>query len=132
MDMKRIEWNVSAKKDISELPEAVRCEFGHELYLLQSGETPENASPFEGSRGGDIMKLVERFDGDTYRCVYTAKLKTAIYVLHVYMKKATEGNRTPQRIVDTVHKRYKLAQEADNVAFSKHAEQYPDKSGEEI
>ena len=130
--MKRIEWNTYAKKDISELPEAVRCEFGHELYLLQLGETPENASPFEGSKGGDLMKLVERFDGDTYRCVYVAKLKTAIYVLHVYMKKSAEGSRTPQRVVETVHRRYKLAQEADIAALSKITEQNLEKKGEGI
>ena len=112
---KPINWHPAAKKAILERPTAVRREFGHELFLIQAGETPDNASPFEGSTGGDIMKLVERFDGDTYRCVYVAKLETAIYVLHVYMKKANEGKRTPKHTVDTVHSRYIAAKEADRL-----------------
>src|SRR5581483_50880 len=111
--IKLLEWHPDAKKRLMELPEAVRREFGHELYLIQTGAMPENASPFEGSQGNDILKLVERFDGDTYRCVFAAKLETAIYVLHVYMKKANEGKKTPKHIIDTVHRRYAAAKQAD-------------------
>ena len=59
------------------------------------------------------MKLIERYDGDTYRCVYAAKLDTAIYVLHAYMKKATEGRKTPRKLIETVHQRYNAAKAQD-------------------
>jgi len=96
-----------------ELPEAVRREFGHELFMVEKGEQPENASPFEGSSGANIMKLVERYDSDTYRCVYTAKLDTGIYVLHAYMKKSKDGISTPRQIIETVEARYKAALQMD-------------------
>ena len=96
-----------------ELPEAVRREFGHELFMVEKGEQPDNASPFEGSSGANIMKLVERYDKDTYRCVYTAKLDSGIYVLHAYMKKSKEGKKTLKQIVETVEARYKAALEMD-------------------
>ena len=71
----------AARDDLMDMPEAVRRDFGYELYLVQRGEMPDNASPFEGSTGANIMKLVERHDTDTYRCVFTAKFEKAIFVL---------------------------------------------------
>ena len=59
------------------------------------------------------MKLVERFDKNTYRCVYAAKLDTGVYVLHAYMKKSKEGKSTPQQIIETVEGRYKAAVRMD-------------------
>ena len=36
------------------LPEEVRDEFGHTLWMVQVGETPDNVSPFEGSRANEV------------------------------------------------------------------------------
>jgi phage-related protein len=113
---KKVKWTPGAHAALMDLPEAVRKEFGHELYLVEQGETPDNASPYEGSSGGNIMKFVERFDKNTYRCVYAAKLETGVYVLHAYMKKSKEGKSTPQQIIDTVAERYKVAVRMDNEA----------------
>jgi len=99
-----------AYDDLMELPETVRRDFGYGLYLVQRGEMPDNASPFEGSMAGSIMKLVERHDTDTYRCVFAAKFGRAIYVLHVFKKKSTAGIATPQREIETVRARFGRAQ----------------------
>ena len=93
------------------LPEEVRRNVGYGLYLVQRGEMPDSASPFEGSTGGNVMKLVERHNTDTYRCVFTAKFEKAIFVLHVFKKKSTSGISTPQREIETVKARFKRAQE---------------------
>jgi phage-related protein len=114
---KKVKWAPGAHKAIMELPEAVRREFGHELFMVQKGEQPENASPFEGSSGTNIMKLVERYDKNTYRCVYSAKLETGVYVLHAYMKKSKEGKSTPQQVIELVEERYKAAVEMDKQAL---------------
>ena len=110
---KQVKWAPGAHKALMELPESVRREFGHELFMVQKGEQPENASPFEGSSGANIMKLVERYDKNTYRCVYTAKLESGVYVLHAYMKKSKEGKSTPQQVIELVEERYKTAIEMD-------------------
>lgn len=99
----------AARTALLELPVEVRKEFGHALWLVQNGETPGNASPFEGSSGNDIMKLVERFETDTYRCVYAAKFKHYLYILHVFKKKSTSGIRTPRKQIETVKERFKWA-----------------------
>ena len=116
--LKPLDWHPDAKKSLLDLPLAVRKEFGHELYLIQIGEMPDNVTPFEGSQSGDILKLVERFDKDTYRCVFAAKLESAIYVLDVYMKKSTEGAKTPKHIIERVHRRFAVARQQDAEARS--------------
>lgn len=93
------------------MPEEVQDEFGHNLWLVQSRRTPAIVSPFEGSQGGDMLKLSERFDGDTYRCVYAAKFEQAVYVLHVFQKKSKSGIATPQEEIELVHSRYQRAKE---------------------
>src|SRR5471030_2113486 len=87
----------AAHNDLMKLPEEVRRDLGYGLFLVQRGEMPNNASPFEGSTGGNIMKLVERHDTDTYRCVFAAKFELAVFVLHVFKKKSSSGISTPQR-----------------------------------
>ena len=94
------------------MPDDVEDIFGHNLWLVQSGRNPEIAvSPFEGSAAGDILKLSERFDGDTYRCVYAAKFEKAVYVLHVFQKKSKSGIATPQAEIDLVQSRLRTARE---------------------
>ena len=111
-ELKPLHFIGSAHDDLLEMPAEVRREFGYALYLIQRGETPENASPFEGTKASEVMKLVELHDGDTYRCVYAAKLEKAIFVLHVFKKKSTSGIRTPQKEIDTVYSRLETAKAA--------------------
>jgi Phage derived protein Gp49-like (DUF891) len=55
--------------------------------------------------------IVEDFDGDAYRAVYTVRFAEAVYVLHAFPKKSTKGRATPQREIDEVESRLKRAQE---------------------
>ena len=50
-------------------------------------------------------------DKDTYRAVYTFKLGTKIYVLHVFKKKSTKGIATPKKDMDVIQKRLEVAKE---------------------
>ena len=47
--------------------------------------------------------------GGTYRAVYVTQLGDAVYVLHVFQKKATSGIATPQRELDLIRQRLQLA-----------------------
>ncbi len=92
------------------MPLPVKTKFGYALRDVQNGETPSAASPFEGSRANEIMKLTARHDSDTYRCVYAAKFPKAVYVLYVFQKKSHSGIATPQKDKETVYARYAQAQ----------------------
>ena len=58
----------------------------------------------------DVLEIVSRHDGDTYRAVYTVRFKLAVYVLHAFQKKAKRGIATPKREIDLVRRRLKAAQ----------------------
>ena len=51
------------------------------------------------------------YESGTYRAVYTAKLAGAIYVLHVFQKKATRGIATPKHAIDLIKARLRRAEE---------------------
>lgn len=99
----------NSEDEIFVMPAEVKRAFGYALRTVQDGQTPESASPFEGGKANEIMKLTERHDGDTFRCVYAAKFERAVYVLYVFQKKSHSGIATPQKDVNTVNARYAAA-----------------------
>lgn len=68
--------------------------------------------------GGGMVELVENFDGDTYRTVYTVRFELAVYVLHAFKKKSKHGIKTPQSDIELIKRRLKDA-EADYAARTK-------------
>jgi len=62
--------------------------------------------------------LVDDFDGDTYRAVYTVRFASAVYVLHAFKKKSKQGIKTPQGDIELIKQRLKDAQ-ADYAARTK-------------
>ena len=60
-----------------------------------------------------MLELIENDTGGTYRAVYTVRYATAVYVLHVFQKKAKKGIATPQSEIDLVRQRLKRAAELD-------------------
>jgi phage-related protein len=57
------------------------------------------------SAGASVLEIVEDFDGDTWRAVYTVELAGVIYVLDFFQKMAKKGIRTPKHIIDRIKKR---------------------------
>lgn len=61
--------------------------------------------------GSRVLEVVSRHDGDTYRAVYTVRFKVAVYVLHVFQKKAKRGAETPKHDIDLIKSRLKVAEQ---------------------
>lgn len=93
------------------LPEDVQDVFGSALLDVQYGDTPDGARPFGEGLPHEIWKIIEDFDGDTYRAVYTAAFPEVVYVLDAFMKKSKTGIKTPQADKDRVLARFKAAQQ---------------------
>jgi phage-related protein len=104
-------WMGRSYDDIMELPAEVRRTFGFALGLAQNGGKFVGAKPLKGFGGAAVLEVVEAFDGDAFRCVYTVKFARAVYVLHVFQKKSTSGIKTPKREIDLVENRLKRALE---------------------
>src|SRR3954452_24387068 len=108
--MKPLFWMGSSLKDLKALPEEVQRVVGRELMDVQFGGKPLNAKPLKGL-GPRVYEIVEDFDTNTFRGVYTVRFADAVYALHVFQKKSVRGNETPQREIDLIKRRLKEAEE---------------------
>lgn len=109
---KPIRWIASSKDDLSAMPEPVRRDIGQALYFAQRGDKHADAKAMTGFGGANVMEIVARHRGDTYRAVYAVCFAEVIYVLHAFQKKSKSGSATPRKDLDLVKSRLKLA-EAD-------------------
>lgn len=101
----------SSLGDLCDLPEEVRREFGYAIGLAQGGLRHHKAKTMKGFDGGGVIEVVENFNSDTYRAVYTIKFATAVYVLHAFQKKSKHKDATPQADIDLINHRLKAARE---------------------
>jgi len=106
---KPLKWLGSSKDDLKQFPDLVRKEMGHALYLAQIGMKAPKAKPLRGFGGAGVLEVVDDYDGDTYRAVYTVKFRGIVFVLHAFQKKSKRGIQTPQTDIDAIRFRLKLA-----------------------
>jgi phage-related protein len=85
--VKPTEWVGSSKDDIRDFPEDVRRVMGVAIYDAQNGDEHPAVKALKGFGGRSILEVVDDFDGDTYRAVYTVKFAGVIYILHCFQKK---------------------------------------------
>ncbi|TBV04154.1 addiction module toxin RelE [Pseudomonas dryadis] len=93
------------------MPDEVQDIFGFALHLAQEGHKHSQAKPMKGFSGAGVLEVVEDYDGDTYRAVYTVKLGAVVYALHCFQKKSTKGIETPKHDLDLIKSRLRDAQE---------------------
>jgi phage-related protein len=107
---KPLRWIGSAKKDLSAMPDEVQQTFGFALYHAQIGLLHPDAKPLKGFGSAGILEIVEDWDGDAYRAVYTVRFAQAVYVLHCFQKKSKHGVETPKPEMDLIRARLKEAE----------------------
>ena len=108
---KPLRWIASALNDLKKFPEDVQDVMGYALDLAQHGQKHPDAKPLHGFSGAGVLEIVDDFDGDTYRAIYTVKFEGVIYLLHSFQKKSKHGIATPKQDIELVKKRLKIAQE---------------------
>jgi phage-related protein len=106
-----IVWIGTCKKDLAEFPEAVRDGIGYALYVAQRGGKHPDAKPLRGFTGAGVLEIVESYDGDTYRAVYTVRMAGRIYALHAFQKTAKSGIKTPKAEIDLIRARLVRAEQ---------------------
>ena len=109
--IKKIDFIGSSQRDIREFPDEVKDDIGYALFEVQKGGKPASAKPLKGFGGAGVLEIIENFDGDTYRAVYTVKFQKVVYVLHCFQKKSKHGIKTPQHDIDLIKQRLKIAEE---------------------
>jgi phage-related protein len=108
---KPVRWVGSSKEDLRSFPEEVRRQVGGALWDAQLGLKAPFAKPLKGFRGAGVLEIVDDFDGDTYRAVYTVRFRGVVYVLHAFQKKSKRGIATPRSELELIEQRLKRAKE---------------------
>ena len=108
---KPVRWVGGSKADLREFPEEVRRRVGSALWGAQLGLKALYVKPLKGFGGTSVLQIVDDFDGDTYRAVYTVRFARAVYVLHAFRKKSRRGIATPKAELDLVVRRLRRAKE---------------------
>jgi len=106
--MRGLRWVGSSYDDLLALPAEVRREVGYALYVAQKGDKAGQVKPLKGM-GGGVLEVIEDYDGDTYRAVYTVRFASAVYVLHAFQKKSKSGIKTPKKDLELIETRLKAA-----------------------
>jgi phage-related protein len=108
--LKELIFVASAKKALQEFPLQIRRDIGFALYQVQQGKITRNSKPLQGFGGAGVLEIIEDYNGDTYRAVYTVKFEKVIYILHCFQKKSKKGKATPKQDIDLIKQRLKLAE----------------------
>jgi len=110
--VKPLYWVGSSKKDLLALPEEVIDIFGYALYLAQVGKKHDQAKPLKGFGSAGVLEVVEDWQGNAYRAIYTVRFTCGVFVLHVFQKKAKKGIATPKADLNLIRERLKAAEQA--------------------
>jgi phage-related protein len=110
-ELKPLIWVATSLEDLKVFPDEVRRIMGYALYLAQAGQKHLDAKPLKGFGGAGVLEIVEDFEGNAYRAVYTVRLAGAVYVLHAFQKKSRRGIKTSRADIDKVKARFRLAEE---------------------
>jgi phage-related protein len=108
---KPVEWISSSRDDLRAFPQEVRRVMGQAIDDAQHGDEHPAAKALKGFGGRGVLEVVDDFDGDTYRALYTIRFAGVVYVLHAFQKKSTRGIATPQHQIDLIKARLARAEE---------------------
>ena len=106
-----VEFIASAEDDLAAMPQPVKNVFGFAIFKAELGEKHADAKPLKGFGGAGVLEVVENYDGDSYRAVYTVRFAGVVYVLHAFQKKSKRGIATPKAELDLIKQRLKRARE---------------------
>ena len=107
---RRVQWVGDSREQLQKFPNQVRKDIGHALYLVQTGQTPPSSKPMRGLESG-VFEIVDDYDTNSYRAVYTVKIGRSLYVLHAFQKKSKRGIATPKKEIDQIKRRLRWAKE---------------------
>lgn len=100
----------SSRKDLKRFPAKVMNRIGYALNEVQEGGEPLAAKALKGFGGRTVLELVDDFDSNTYRAVYTVRFAGVVYVLHAFQKKAKKGIATPLEDIELIKSRLRDAE----------------------
>ena len=105
-----ISWVAAALREFQSFPEGARLVCLTALTIAAEGGKSDVAKPIR-SFGSGLFEIALPFRGNAYRVVYAVQLAEAIWVLHAFQKKSTQGIKTPKRELELIRQRLKMLKE---------------------
>lgn len=105
-----ISWVDGALKDFKSFPDEAQRRCLQALTVAADGSMADIAKPMRGL-GSGVFEIALRFHGDAYRTVYAVHLGEAVWVVHAFQKKSTQGIKTPKHEIDLMRTRLKRLKE---------------------
>jgi phage-related protein len=112
-----LEFVGTSKGDLSDFPDDVKRSIGLALRTAQKGGKHPDAKPLKGFKGAGVLEIISDFDGNTFRAVYTVRLRGIIYVLHAFQKKSRKGIKTPLNEIEKIKSRLQDAEALHQIAM---------------
>lgn len=106
-------WVASAKDDLKRFPDDVQDLMGQALLDAQYGDKHPAARPLQGFGSAGVLEIVDDDDGNTFRAIYTVRLRSGVYVLHAFQKKSRHGIKTDLQDMELVRARLRRAEDED-------------------
>ncbi len=100
--------------ELRDFPEDARREAGHQLHLIQLGETPDDWKPMASVARG-VYEIRIRTSVE-HRVLYVSKYVEGIYVLHAFQKTTRQTRHSD---ISLARERFKMLNEARRAAVRK-------------
>jgi phage-related protein len=105
-----VSWVRAALKEFETFPEEARTICLTALTIAGEGGKADIAKPMH-RLGPGVFEIALPFRGDAFRVIYALQIGDAIWVVHAFQKKSTQGIKTPKREIDLIRDRLKRLKE---------------------
>ena len=103
-------WITAALRDFQRFPEDAKSVCLAALTIAAEGSKADIAKPMRGL-GSGVFEIALPFRGNAFRVVYAVQLSDAVWVVHAFQKKSTQGIKTAQRDLELIRDRLKSLKE---------------------
>jgi phage-related protein len=105
-----ISWIKAARKDFEKFPAEAQTICLTALTVAAENGKADIAKPFKGL-GSRVFEIALPFRGNAFRVIYAVRIASAIWVIHAFQKKSTQGIKTPQHEIELIESRLKQLKE---------------------
>jgi phage-related protein len=107
---REIAWIKAARKEFEKFPVPAQRIMARALTVAAEGGKADMAKPMKGL-GSGVFEIALPYRSDAYRVVYAVQIDEAIWVLHAFQKKSTQGIKTSRKDVELIKGRLKRLKE---------------------
>jgi phage-related protein len=105
-----VSWLKAAAKEFAAFPQAAQSIILRALTVAAEGGKADFAKPMRGL-GSGVFEIALKFRSDAFRVIYALQIGDAIWVVHAFQKKSTQGIKTPKHEIDLIADRLKRLKE---------------------